>query len=254
MINNSFKNGYEIYKIEDLALLNKVRNKIYLKFRKIFDLKEKNPEIGFNNFHKLINKQSKKKINEKRLKLIAEINNISNLGELIFNLFSKEIINLFGSDILIQKNINLVIQMPNDPNPSEIHRDAPLNSSYEIVLWLPLVNCFNSKAMYLLDYESTKKSIKFLKDNKSNWIKFEKKSKKISKNPPVNFGEALLFHSGLLHGSDINKEKETRISLNLRFKNLFSPSGLKNQLQYYRPINISNITKIGAKIDSEEIF
>ena len=57
-----------------------------------------------------------------------------------------------------------------------------------------------------------------------------------------------------LHGSDINKEKETRISLNLRFKNLFSPSGLKNQLQYYRPINISNITKIGAKIDSEEIF
>ena len=50
----------------------------------------------------------------------------------------------------------------------------------------------------------------------------------------------------------INKEKETRISLNVRFKNLFSPTGLKNQLQYYRPLNISNITKFGAEIDSKE--
>ena len=54
--------------------------------------------------------------------------------------------------------------------------------------------------------------------------------------------------------SHINKEKETRISLNVRFKNLFSPTGLKNQLQYYRPLNISNITKFGAQIDSKEKF
>ena len=55
--------------------------------------------------------------------------------------------------------------MPNDPNPSEIHRDAPLNSAYEIVAWVPLVDCYKSKAMYILDYPSTKKSLGFLKKN-----------------------------------------------------------------------------------------
>ena len=31
--------------------------------------------------------------------------------------------------------------------------------------------------------------------------------------------------------------------------NLFSPTGLKNQLQYYRPLNISNITKFDIFYD-----
>lgn len=254
MIKNEFKNGYEIFDANNVEKLDILRNEIYNKFKKIFVLKEKNPSIGFNKFHKLIKESSKRKLNSKRVKLIQEINQDKKLGDLIFHLFEDQITKLFGSDILVQKNINLVIQMPNDQNPSEIHRDAPLNSSYEVVLWLPLVDCFLSKAMYILDIKSTEKSIKYLKNNKSKWNDFEKFSMALSKNPKVNYGQALIFHSGLLHGSKINKEDETRISLNLRFKNLFSPSGLKNQLQYYRPINISNITKIGAKIDSKEKF
>ena len=254
MIKNNFKKGYEIYDVNNYKKLNSLRNDIYKKFKKIFDLKEADPNIGLNNFHKLIDKSSKEKLNSKRVKLINEINKNKKIVEIIFDLFEDKIIQLFGSEILVQKNVNLVIQMPKDENPSEIHRDAPLNSSYEIVLWLPLVDCYSTKAMYILDYKSTEKSIKYLKSKKSNWSEFEKISKEFSKNPRVNYGQALLFHSGLLHGSKINKENETRISLNLRFKNLFSPAGLKNQLQYYKPLNISNITKIGARIDSKEKF
>lgn len=254
MIRNKFTNGYEIFDTNNIENLDKLRNEIYRKFKNIFGLKERNPSIGFNKFHKLIKKSSKDNLNLKRVKLIQEINKNKKLGDFIFHLFEDQIIKLFGSDILVQKNINLVIQMPNDQNPSEIHRDAPLNSSYEVVLWLPLVDCYSSKAMYILDIKSTEKSIKYLKNNKLKWNNFENFSMSLSKNPEVNYGQALMFHSGLLHGSNINKEDETRISLNLRFKNLFSPSGLKNQLQYYRPINISNITKIGARIDSKEKF
>ena len=171
---------------------------------------------------------------------------------MFFELVKDKIINLFGQDILIQKNISLVIQIPKNQNPSEIHRDAPLNSSYEVVVWIPLVDCYKTKSMYILDFEKTNKALNFLSKNKSNWKKFEDYSKKLSKNPKVDYGEVLVFHAGLLHGSNINKENGTRVSLNVRFKNLFSPTGLKNQLQYYRPLNISNITKFGAKIDSKE--
>ena len=67
------------------------------------------------------------------MKLIHDFNNMIDCGKLIFSAFEKTITNLLGPDILVQKNSNVVIQMPNDPNPSELHRDAPCNSPYEIV-------------------------------------------------------------------------------------------------------------------------
>ena len=251
---HNFNNGYEIFDVQNKAKLENLRKKIVFDLRKLFKIKEKNPNLVLNNFHLYNKKISDKKLNSLRVDLIKKINRDNSLGDMIFDLFRNNIVNLFGQDILIQKNINLVIQKPNDKNPSEIHRDAPQNSSYEVVVWIPLVDCYSTKSMYILDYKSTNRALNFLQKNKNQWKEFEKFSKKISKNPKVNYGQALFFHSGLLHGSNINKENETRISLNIRFKNLFSPTGLKNQLQYYRPLNISNITKFGAQLDSKEKF
>lgn len=248
----NFQNGYEIFEVEDKVQLNKLRIDLVTEIKKIFKINEDDPEKVLNNFHHFIKDISSDNLNKKRIELIKKINRNNKISNLIFELFRNKIINLFGQDILIQKNINIVIQSPNDPNPSEIHRDAPLNSSYEIVVWIPLVDCYKTKSMYILDFNQTNKALKFLEKNKKNWSKFEQYAKKNSKNPKVDYGNALFFHAGLFHGSNINKEKETRISLNVRFKNLFSPTGLKNQLQYYRPLNISNITKFGAEIDSKE--
>ena len=248
----NFQNGYEIFEVEDMVKLNKLRIDLVKEIKKIFKINEDDPEKVLNNFHHFIKDISSDNLNKKRIELIKKINRNNKISNLIFELFRNKIINLFGQDILIQKNINIVIQSPNDPNPSEIHRDAPLNSSYEIVVWIPLVDCYKTKSMYILDFNQTNKALKFLEKNKKNWSKFEQYAKKNSKNPKVDYGNGLFFHAGLFHGSNINKEKETRISLNVRFKNLFSPTGLKNQLQYYRPLNISNITKFGAEIDSKE--
>ncbi len=250
----NFESGYEIFEVEDKTKLDKLRIDLVKEIKKIFKINENNPETVLNNLHHYIKNIPSDKLNKKRIELINKLNKNNKYGNTIFDLFRNKIINLFGQDILIQKNINIVIQSPNDQNPSEIHRDAPLNSSYEIVVWIPLVNCYKSKSMYILDFDKTNKALKFLQKNKLKWNRFEQYAKKISKNPKVDYGTALFFHAGLLHGSNINKEKETRISLNVRFKNLFSPTGLKNQLQYYRPLNISNITKFGAQIDSKEKF
>ena len=58
------------------------------------------------------------------------------------------------------------------------HRDAPLNSSYEIVIWIPLVDCYKTKSMYILNFDKTNRALNFLKKNKMKWSKFEQYAKK----------------------------------------------------------------------------
>ena len=102
--------------------------------------------------------------------------------------------------------------------------------------------------MYVVDYKSTKKLYEDL-DKHKDWELFEKDSIQNATELPVKFGEALFFSTAILHGSNINKENETRFSLNIRFKNIFSPSGLKNQLQFFKKLNISKLVKIGSSIE-----
>jgi sporadic carbohydrate cluster 2OG-Fe(II) oxygenase len=252
--NKDFKKGYEVHKAKNIRLLEKLRNDIYNEIKENFKIKEKNSNVGLNNFHKYVKNLSNKELNAKRKLLINNVTKKINFGEIIFNSFEKILTDNLGPDIIVQKNCNIVIQMPGDPNPSEIHRDAPLNSAYEIVAWIPLVDCYKSKAMYILDYNSTKKALNFLKKNSKDWKKFEEYSKVISSNPTVKFGQGLFFSSCLMHGSNINMEKETRISLNIRFKSLFSPAGKKNQLQYFKSLKQSNLTKIGVDFESGNLF
>ena len=56
-----------------------------------------------------------------------------------------------GKRFIGSKTINVVIQRPGDKNPTIIYRDAPPNSFFELVLWIPLVDCEKSKSMYTID-------------------------------------------------------------------------------------------------------
>ena len=42
------------------------------------------------------------------------MNNISNLNQILFDVFKDDLIDIFGPDISGQKNINLAIQRPRD--------------------------------------------------------------------------------------------------------------------------------------------
>tara|TARA_B100000989_G_scaffold259342_1_gene209492 strand:- start:245 stop:1048 length:804 start_codon:yes stop_codon:yes gene_type:complete len=243
--------GYFIEKSNKIEILNSIRSELYELTKKIFNFEHQDVNYGLNNFHKLTENTTGTELNEKRVLLINEFNNKLNLGDLIFNAFKDTIISLLGPDILVQKNCNIVIQKPNDPNPSELHRDAPANSPYEIVLWIPLVDCYKSKAMYVVDFKNTKKLYEQINKIK-DWELFEKSAKTLSKEIAVQYGEGLFFSTAILHGSNINIEKETRFSLNIRFKNIFSPSGLKNQLQFFRKINTSDLTNIGSIIELQK--
>ena len=76
----------------------------------------------------------------------------------------------------------------------------------------------------------------------------------LSKHINVKVNQGLIFSAAVLHGSNINQENETRISLNIRFKSLFSPSGLKNQMQYFKLLQVSDLVKIGADLEAKTLL
>ena len=82
--------------------------------------------------------------------------------------------------------MNLVIQKPDDVNQVTLHRDAPPNSPYEIVVWVPLTKVFKTKNMYILEKKETIKllnNLRVLKKNKKDLLSsiFKKVEKKLPK-------------------------------------------------------------------------
>ena len=55
----------------------------------------------------------------------------------------------------------------------------------------------------------------------------------------------LIFNQNLPHGNVVNLESETRWSLNCRFKSVFSPYGDKKIGEFFEPITLRAISKIG---------
>ena len=155
-----------------------------------------------------------------------------------------------GNELAMQNRINLSIQLPNDDSSLlDVHSDVwSGDSPFEIVVWLPLVNCFNTKSMYLLKpkyYDKFEKNFRNFAKKDSEYI-----FKSIKKNIDwikIKRGRILIFNQTLPHGNRVNLEKETRWSLNCRFKSVFSPYGDKQIGEFFTPISLRKISEIGMK-------
>jgi len=153
---------------------------------------------------------------------------------------------------MMQKNINLSIQFPNDNSSLlPIHSDVwSGDSPYEINLWIPLVNCYKTKSMYILeqkDYPSFKKDME--RKNYSSSEDIFKLVKNKIKWLTVNYGQFLIFNQGLPHGNVINAENESRWSMNCRFKSFFSPYGDKKIGEFFLPITTRAMSEIGMNFE-----
>jgi sporadic carbohydrate cluster 2OG-Fe(II) oxygenase len=120
------------------------------------------------------------------------------------------------------------------------------DSPFEVVAWLPLVDCYRTKSMYLLHPEKGMRV-------ESEFGRFQGKSEHdlyAAIEPDlkwltVPFGSVLLFSQNLMHGNVINREPETRWSMNCRFKSLFSPYAGKRLGEFFEPITIRAATRLG---------
>ena len=63
----------------------------------------------------------------------------------------------------------------------------------------------------------------------------------------IKYGQILIFNQCLPHGNTLNKENETRWSLNCRFKNVFTPHSDKKIGEFFEPITLRAISELGLK-------
>ena len=141
------KKGYIIKPIDNLVSLNWIKNqitKLALNHHdRDFDIGDKK-QNQLDLFH---NNLSIEKLNDFRVKIISEINNKKTLKEHYYNISKKYLDCLVGNELAMQAKINLSIQFPNDESSLlPLHSDTwSGDSPFEVVVWLPLVDCYKTK-------------------------------------------------------------------------------------------------------------
>ena len=240
-------NGYLIEKSESKKSLKYIKEIVQKSVSKYLKIKKK---INLNKIHKFI---SFSELNDFRVKIIQDLSNDKSFRYHYFNIARKKLYLIVGNELMMQRNINLSIQFPNDASSLlPIHSDVwSGDSPYEINLWLPLVDCFKTKSMYLLNqkkYKIFEKKINKTKNNSSSEI-YKKISKEVSW-MNIKYGNFLLFNQSLPHGNIVNKEKETRWSFNCRFKSIFTPYVDKKIGEFFLPITTRAATEIGINYKS----
>jgi len=241
--------GFDIVAVEDLDKLQGMRDQIYRKAAELVGGTNQDAEDFMNNFHR--QELRGPALNTMRMDLVRYCSEEMDIGQTIFDAFSDQLIGLLGPDVVVQKTTNLVIQQPGDPDQVPTHRDAPLNSPFEIVCWIPLVNIYGTKGMYVLDRDNTDVAIKMLKSSEDGYDEHSKLAETEGHILEMPFGHALFFWPGLVHAVGVNVEQETRWALNIRYKNLFAPAGAKGQSEFFKVLQLSPLTKMALEFEKE---
>jgi sporadic carbohydrate cluster 2OG-Fe(II) oxygenase len=243
---NIFLNkGTVIEEVENINSLIYLNSFIKKKIIKILKLKISPKKLNLNKLHFYIRDSH---LNKARLSLIDSINSDKNFRKNYFAVAKNMLENIIGNELAMQNKINISIQLPNNEDSLlPIHSDTwSGDSPFESVLWLPLVNCYKTKSMFILNAQKIKKFNDAFSSKKINSISdIYKKFKKDLKFIKINYGHYLLFNQNLPHGNLINKTKETRVSLNCRFKGLFSPYHQKELGSFFSPLKLRAATKLG---------
>jgi len=243
---NFLNNGYIIQKIDDMSNLDFIQNFLVKKSSELLSSKKIiNNQNWLNNIHNLI---SSDQLNSFRLNLIQAINNEKKFREKYYKTSKKFLDLIVGNELAMQKRINLSIQLPQDDSSLlPVHADTwSGDSPFEAVVWIPLVDCFRTKTMYILPPH---KALDLHKNFENYVNKSENNIFNLIKNDVVwleiNYGEILIFNQSLPHGNVVNDETETRWSMNCRFKGIFTPYNDKKLGEFFDPITLKPLSKLG---------
>lgn len=196
-----------------------------------------------NNMHKNANIGM---LNAYRMDIIKNLTTLPGAKPAYYSLAKSALHELVGNELVMQRNINLSIQIPGDDSSLlPIHADVLQGDSpYEVVLWIPLVDCYDTKSMFFCDKRVSDQQMHVL-NSFDNTQQLYETVKPYCKFMDVKYGEALIFSQNILHGNVVNETNETRWSLNCRFKSLFSPYADKKLGEFFEPVDIRPATKLG---------
>jgi sporadic carbohydrate cluster 2OG-Fe(II) oxygenase len=197
------------------------------------------------------------RLNEMRLAIINSFLAESWFREAYFSCARSLIETLAGNELAVQRGVGFSVQLPNDETSLlPLHSDAwSEDSPFEVVLWIPLVDVFRTKSMFILPKEREEKWRRVMPEyadrgvtdmfkdmeNELLWL-------------DVPYGKVLVFTHTLMHGNHINREPTARWSMNVRFKGLFTPYADKRLGDFFEPITIRPASRIGMTYEQPAGF
>ncbi|MDE1145428.1 MAG: hypothetical protein PW843_02260 [Azospirillaceae bacterium] len=188
------------------------------------------------------------RLNDFRLAVIGGMNAAPWLRAAYFSVARTAVEAIVGSELCMQRRVNLSIQLPDDDSSLlPIHADTwSGDSPFEIVLWIPLVDCYRSKSMFLLPPGPNAA----LERDFGRWSahSVDAMYQAIEKDlawMDVPYGSFLLFNQNLAHGNRLNREKDARWTMNCRFKGVFTPYADKKLGEFFEPITLRPASRVG---------
>lgn len=233
------EHGHVIVDAEAPALLEKLRDHIAALAAAHLDIAAPTDAGAFlNAMHTRVDGA---RLNALRLAVINGLAGESWARAAYYNLARQALGTICGNELVMQRRINLSIQLPDDASSLlPVHADVwSGDSPFEVVMWLPLVDCHRTKSMYLMPPGKDRAVQARLNEmrGKSSEDLFHMIEDDV-RFLDVPFGKVLLFSQTLMHGNRVNAEADTRWSMNCRFKSAFSPYADKKLGEFFQPITL----------------
>ncbi len=240
------KDGYVVRAVEDRAALDRIQARVAELAAHQLGLDPPNdPKSFLDDIHVHVGAD---KLNAFRLAMIAGINGESWFRRAYYGLAEKALAALVGNELAMQRRANLSIQLPGDESSLlPAHTDTwSGDSPFEVVVWLPLVDCQATKSMFILPPAANARAAAKLPSYSDTGVEalyrdFEAEARFLN----VDYGQYLLFDQNLIHGNRVNAEKTTRWTFNCRFKGLFTPYADKRLGEFFEPITMRPATRLG---------
>jgi len=251
-ITNQYLNqGYYIGPVADEKALSWIHNSFLFIVREELNITEE--DKGDKLLDLIHEKISISELNNFRLNIIRKINELPDFRKKYFQIAKPYLDMLVGNELAMQVKVNLSIQFPDDDSSLlPTHADTwSGDSPFEVVVWVPLVNCYKTKSMYILppdENDKLNKNFKIMAGTDSEDLYQSIKDKVDWIN--IDYGNVMLFNNALPHGNRVNIESETRWSMNCRFKAIFSPYWDKKLGSFFEPITLraASISGINYKL------
>ncbi len=238
--------GHVIAPVADPGALDRLRDAMAVIAARHLGLEPaKDPSAFLDDIHSQVEAVA---LNALRMAVINGVNDLPWARKVYFELARPLLEAIVGNELAMQRRLNLSIQLPGDDSSLlAVHADVwDGDSPFEVVVWLPFVDCYDTKTMFLLppdkgqlvearmadfDGAGTDDLFAAIEDDLI-WV-------------DVPYGSVLLFNQNLMHGNRINREGSTRWTMNCRFKALFSPYAGKRLGEFFEPITVRPASRVG---------
>lgn len=242
--------GCVVVEVEDRSLLDRIRDHIAnLAADHLGADIGDDPGAFLNSIHERVTIEG---LNDLRLAVIQGLRAADWFRPSYFQLVRSSLADLVGNELAMQRGVGLSVQLPQDVSSLlPVHDDVwDGDSEFEVVVWLPLVDCYDTKSMYLLAPNKDRPTQDRMGDFRNGsaedlYAAIQDDVEFMN----VPFGTALIFSQTLMHGNRINETAETRWSMNCRFKSLLSPYADKKLGEFFEPITLKPTTRLAMEYE-----